>query len=172
MDSLRYSLMAPAGATVVMTLGCFHAMLEMIKTRYAAKDDNGKPLLPHPYTPWTPMVAAKNQEKADDAYRAFKMFENVKEWTLLSLPLMWTFWLYAGSLPFVSDAMADGAVAVSSLVYMVATYWYTVGYMESPEKRLNGFRVRRRVCEFWLFGCSVSFLWALGSRIVNGSQSS
>lgn len=99
MDALRYSLMAPAGATVLMTLGCFHAMSEMSKSRYAAHDDNGKPLLPHPYTPWKPVLGAKNQEKADDAYRAFKMFENVKEWTLLSLPLMWTFWLYAGSLP-------------------------------------------------------------------------
>lgn len=170
MDALRHSLMAPAGGTVLMLVGCFHAMIEMIKIRYAAKDDNGKPLLPHPYSPWMP-VEPKYQDKADAVYRAFKMFENVKEWTLLSLPLMWVFWLYAGSLPFASDAMADGAVILSSLAYVVASHWYTVGYIESPEKRMKGYQLRSKVINFWLFGSLGSFLWAFGCHMVNIAQS-
>jgi hypothetical protein len=148
-----------------MLLGCFSAMMEMVKTRYAAKDDNGKPLLPHPYAPWVP-VETKYQAKADKAYRGFKMFENVKEWTLMSLPLMWLFWLYGGTLPYITEPLMDGAVVASSLAYVVGTHWYIFGYIESPEKRLKGFNLRRRACEFWLFGSLASFVWALGSQLV------
>ena len=164
MDAMRQSLMAPAGATIFMLFGCFSAMKEMVKTRYAAKDDNGKPLLPHPYSPWVP-VDPKHQDKADTAYRAFKMFENVKEWTLMSLPLMWLFWLYGGTLPYVTEPMVDGAVVLSSLAYSVGTSWYIFGYIEDASKRLKGFKLRRKVCEFWLFGSAGSFLWAFGCRL-------
>jgi hypothetical protein len=160
--------MAPAGGTIFMLFGCFNAMSEMVKTRYAVKDEKGKSLLPHPYSPWIP-VEAKYQDKADAAYRAFKMFENVKEWTLMSLPLMWLFWLYGDSLPFVNESLIDGAVTLSSVAYMVGTNWYTFGYIEGPEKRMKGFRLRRRVCEFWLFGSAGSFLWALGCRVIEAT---
>jgi hypothetical protein len=120
--------------------------------------------LPHPYCPWE-KVDPKYQVKADTAYRAYKMFENVKEWTLLSIPLMWTFWLYGGSLPYVTEPMVDTAVGITSLLYFVGTNWYIYGYIEKPEARLKGFKLRRRVCEFWLFGSAGSFLWALGRRL-------
>ncbi|KAL3911217.1 MAG: hypothetical protein SGILL_007369 [Bacillariaceae sp.] len=160
--------MAPAGGTIFMILGCFSAMKEMIKTRYACKDDNGKPLLPHPYSPWVP-VDPKYQDKVDTAYRGFKTFENIKEWTLMSLPLMWLFWLYGGSLPYVTQPMVDGAVILSSIGYMVGTNWYMFGYIEDASKRLSGFQLRRKVCEFWLFGCAGSFLWAVGCRVAEAA---
>mmetsp|Transcript_4775 Transcript_4775/g.7456 ORF Transcript_4775/g.7456 Transcript_4775/m.7456 type:complete len:172 (-) Transcript_4775:279-794(-) len=166
MEGLRQSVMAPAGGTILMLFGCFSAMSEMVKTRYAVKDEKGRPVLPHPYSPWVP-VDPKYQLKADAAYRAFKMFENVKEWTVLSLPLKWLFWLYGGTLPYVTQPMVDGAVVLSSIVYLVGTNWYIFGYIQGPEKRLKGFKLRRRVCEFWLFGSAGSFLWALGRRIGN-----
>merc|ERR1712238_190998 len=125
MDALRHSLLAPTCGTFVMVLGCVDSMMAMIKVRYGAKDDNGKPLLPHPYKPWE--IAGGGDEKegqhkeiADKAYRAFKMFENVKEWTSISLPFMWTFAVYGKGMtgvPYVSDDLVDGAVVLSSLVY-------------------------------------------------------
>jgi hypothetical protein len=155
--------MAPSAGTIVMLFGCFHAMGEMIKIRYAAKDDAGKPLLPHPYTPWTP-VDPKYHKMTDKAFRSFKMFENVKEWTLLSVPLMWIFSLYGGTLPLVDDDMVDVAVVLSSAFYAYATSQYISGYIESPKNRLKGFQIRRRVCEFWLFGSVGSVFWAALQR--------
>jgi len=155
--------MAPSAGTIVMLYGCFHAMGEMAKLRYAAKDENGKPLLKHPYEPWQP-IDPKHKKVTDAAYRGFKMFENVKEWTLMSVPFMWIFKLYGGCLPFVDDDMVDVAVLVSSAVYAYATSQYISGYIESPSKRMFGFKVRRRVCEFWLFGSVGAIVWAAAQR--------
>ena len=88
MEGLRQSLMAPSAGTIVMLFGCFHAMGEQGKLRYAAKDDDGKPLLKHPYEPWVP-IDPKYKNLTDAAYRGFKMFENVKEWTLMSGMFFW-----------------------------------------------------------------------------------
>jgi hypothetical protein len=158
MEALRYSLFAPTTATVFMVFGTFHAMKEMAKTRYAANDENGKTLLPHPYEPWNVRTTdnPKHTEACDKAYRAFKMFENVKEWTFMSLPLVWVFAIYGGDLPYATDAMMDGTILVSTGLYMLANAQYIEGYISAPEKRFKGFKLRRKVVEFWLLGCLVS----------------
>ena len=84
------------------------------------------------------------------------MFENVKEWTFMSLPLMWVYATYAGSLPKVTDTMVDATVVGSALVYVVANRMFVKGYIESADKRLRGFRFRSRVVMFWLFGSAIS----------------
>ena len=101
MDGLQHSLLAPTCGTFILVLGCVDAMMQMVHVRYSAeaKDENGKSLLPHPYKPWEVPVSKQDPtqpppEIYDKAYRAFKMYENVKEWTFLSLPLMWTFAVY------------------------------------------------------------------------------
>ena len=158
MEALRHSLLAPSGATVLMVFGTFDALKSMVTVRYAAKDDNGKFLFPHPYEPWK-TVDPKYQEQADNAYRAFKMFENVKEWTLLSLPVMWVFSIYGGGMPYVTDPIMDGLIVASGGLYMLGNHWYIRGYLSAPEKRLTGFKIRRRVVEFWLFGSFFSVVW-------------
>ena len=81
-----------------------------------------------------------------------------------SVPFMWIFKLYGGCLPFVDDDMVDVAVLVSSAVYAYATSQYISGYIESPSKRMFGFKLRRRVCEFWLFGSVCAIVWAAAQR--------
>lgn len=146
-----------------MLYGCFHAMMEMISVRYQVKDDDGKLIFAHPYEPWKP-VDPKYKKDADKAYRAFKMFENVKEWTFMSVPFLWIFALYGGCLPYVDEDIVDVAVIVSSTIYAFGTNRFISGYIESPEKRLSGFKIRRRACEFWLFASVGSILFAAVQR--------
>lgn len=160
MDALRYSLFAPSTTTVMLVYGIVDALLTMTGERYKCKDDNGKPLLSIPYEPWNAPTDPKYKGSTDKAYRAFKMFENVKEWNFMALPPMWVFAVYGGSLPFLTDGMMDGVVLVSGAVYAVATRMFMSGYMDSPEKRLSGFKLRRKVFEFWLFGSAVSLAWS------------
>ena len=160
MEALRHSLFAPAAASVLVCFGCAHAMLEMVKVRYAAKDDNGKPLLSHPYAPWNAPNDPKYKEICDKAYRAFKMFENVKEWTFLMLPLVWVFAVYGSDLPYATESIMDGIILGSTGLYMLGNYWYIQGYISAPENRIKGFTLRRRVSEFWMLGSFVSIVWA------------
>lgn len=159
MEALRHSLFAPSVTTIFMVFGCAHGILEMVKLRYACKDDNGKPLLPHPYEPWNAPTDPKYKDSVDAVYRAFKMVENIKEWTFLSLPIMWVFALYGGALPYMTDAIMEGIILASGAAYCVGNYWYVNGYIESAAKRLKGFQVRRRVFEFWLLGSLASVVW-------------
>jgi len=77
MEGLRHSLLAPAGATVVMIFLAADAMKTMVVTKYSIKDDNEKLLFPHPFAPWTP-VGPKYEKEAGKALRAYRMFEMSK----------------------------------------------------------------------------------------------
>mmetsp|Transcript_100850 Transcript_100850/g.291637 ORF Transcript_100850/g.291637 Transcript_100850/m.291637 type:complete len:179 (-) Transcript_100850:90-626(-) len=160
MEGLRHSLFAPSTASVLMLFGIVDAMKSMVEARYAAKDDNGKHLLPHPYEPWNAPKDPKNKDVVDKAYRAFKMFENVKEWTFMCLPSMWIVAIYGGDLPYVSDNIMDAITLASGALYSIATKMYISGYLESPGKRMTGFNIRRRVAEFWLFGSAACMAWS------------
>ena len=151
MEGLRHSLLASAGGTVIILFSTVDALKRMVMTRYAAKDDAGKPLFPVPYAPWKP-VSEKYQDKADKVLRAFRMWENIKEWTVVAMPLMWTVALYGGSLPWVTEPMVEVAVLGSSLLFSIGNFIYSKSYIEATEKRIRGFAIRRRVFEFWLFG--------------------
>lgn len=155
MEGLRHSLLAPAGGTVLILFSTVDALKRWVMTRYAAKDDDGKPLFPLPFAPWVP-VDPKYEETAAKVLRAYRMFENVKEWTCLSLPLFWTFAIYGGSIPYVTDGMMDVATIGSALVFMIGNGMYASGYIESLNARVSAFAIRRRTFEFWLFGSVVS----------------
>lgn len=159
MEGLRHSLLAPAGASIMIMFSVADAMKTSIAVRSEAKDDNGKPLFPHPYAPWS-KVDPKHQDKADKAYRGYRMFENVKEWTFLSLPLMWIYSLYAGQLPYVSDALVDTSVVVSAAAYVAFNGMFVKGYVEAPEKRSQGFKLRMNVVKFWLFGSAAAVFYS------------
>ena len=92
--------------------------------------------------------------------RAFRMFENVKEWTFLMLPLVWVFAIYGSDLPYATESIMDGIILGSTGLYMLGNYWYIQGYISAPENRIKGFTLRRRVSEFWMLGSFVSIVWA------------
>lgn len=157
MEGLRSTLIAPAASSFFLVIGAATAIQEMVTVRYSTKDDNGKPLFPHPYQPWT-KVDPKYQDQADKAWRAFKMCENVKEWTVFSLPLVWIVALFGSSLPYVEDSYVSYFLAVTSAMYSYATYQYIHGYIEGPDKRLKGFKLRMKVFQLWLSGSAISLL--------------
>jgi hypothetical protein len=155
MEGLRNSLLVPAGSSVFMIMGCLQAMQAQAVVRYTVKDENGKMLLPHPYAPWIP-VPKEYQSKADDAYRAFKMYENVKEWALISIPLMWTSFVFCGGLPCMNQARAEALIAITTAVYMYGNNVFIKGYLESADARLQGFQLRKNVVISWILISIVS----------------
>eukprot|EP00526_Cylindrotheca_closterium_P023457 CAMPEP_0113631008 /NCGR_PEP_ID=MMETSP0017_2-20120614/16114_1 /TAXON_ID=2856 /ORGANISM="Cylindrotheca closterium" /LENGTH=168 /DNA_ID=CAMNT_0000541501 /DNA_START=52 /DNA_END=558 /DNA_ORIENTATION=- /assembly_acc=CAM_ASM_000147 len=161
MEGLRQSLFAPAASSFFLVMGAATAIKEMVKVRYF-KDDEGKPLYTHPYRPWIE-IDPKYKEQADKAWRAFKMCENVKEWTVFSMPLVWIIALFGSSLPYVEDSYVNYFLGVTSAVYSYANHQYIYGYMEAPEKRIDGFRLRMKVFQAWL---SVSLVSLLGYGLI------
>lgn len=158
MEGLRNSLMIPAAGTIFMVYGCVDALMRMVKIRYSVKDENGKMLLPHPYKPW--VVPAGKEEEAEGAYRSFKMYENVKEWTMFSMPLMWIFSVYGGAIPYTNRKpwILESVVGFSTAAWVLGNKWYIDGYIKSSEDRLVGFQTRTRVFRFWFYGSLVSLV--------------
>lgn len=145
-------------------MGTFDAMMTMIKIRYSKVDDNGKSLLPHPYQPWDKPSDPKYQSDFDDAYRASKMFENVKEWTLMSLPIMWCYAIYGSAIPFMSDGKVEISILLSTFTWMYGTYHYTRGYVKSVDERIFGFKIRTYSAQFWMFGAGAGLVAGLLER--------
>ncbi|CAJ1965367.1 unnamed protein product [Cylindrotheca closterium] len=157
MEGLRQSLFAPAASSVFLVAGIAAAVKEQVGARYSAKDDEGNKLYTHPYSPWIE-IDPKYKDQADKAWRAFKMCENVKEWAFFSMPLPWVIAVFGGSLPYVEDSYVSYFLGVTSVLYGYANYQFIYGYLESPEKRLTGFKLRMRVFFLWLSGSAVSLL--------------
>lgn len=187
MDGLQHSLLAPTCGTFILVLGCVDAMMQMVHVRYSAeaKDEQGKSLLPHPYKPWEVPVSKPDStqppppEIYDKAYRAFKMYENVKEWTFLSLPLMWTFAVYGKNavqpcvafvaaspwIPMTTETMIDSTVVLTSVLYAVANRQYVTGYIASVDGRIPPFYRRTNIVKFWLTASALSLAYACFQRV-------
>jgi hypothetical protein len=157
MEGLRYTLFAPSASSFILVLGVMTAVKENISHRYAAKDEDGNPVLKHPYSPWE-ATDPKYKELTDKAWRAFKMAENVKEWTFASLPLVWIVGIFGGSLPYVSDDAVTAFLLGTSLTFAYANHKFIKGYVEAPENRIAGFKLRMKVFQVWLLGSGVSLL--------------
>lgn len=166
MEDLRQTLLAPACGTFLLLVGCIIAMKDMVKCRYAAKDDKGKIVLQHPYRPWEPPVDPKHRELAEIAFRSYKMNENVKEWAFLSLPLLWIVAIFGGCLPYVTNDIVDGFVILSSTTYAYANYQYIKGYVAAPENRIQGFYLRFNIWKIWLFLSGISLSWSILQQFV------
>ncbi|KAL3940227.1 MAG: hypothetical protein SGBAC_005187 [Bacillariaceae sp.] len=157
MDGLRHSLFAPAASSFFLIMGAATAIKEQIKVRYSVKDDEGKAIFSHPYQPWIE-IDPKYKEGADKAWRAFKMCENVKEWAVVSMPLVWIVALFGSSLPYVEDSYVNYFLGVSSFMYAYGNYQFIYGYLESPEKRIKGFKLRMMAFQLWLSAAGVSLV--------------
>lgn len=157
MDELRQSLFAPAMSSFFLVAGVAIAIKEQVKTRYAAKDDNGKPLYEHPYQPWIE-IDPKYKEQGEKAWRAFKMSENVKEWAAFSMPLVWIIAMFGSSLPYVEDSYVSYFLAATSFLYAYGNQQFIFGYLHSPQKRIKGFKLRMKIFKLWLLGSGISLL--------------
>eukprot|EP00980_Cylindrotheca_fusiformis_P021552 scaffold8397_cov90-Cylindrotheca_fusiformis.AAC.6 len=159
MEGLRQSLIGPAASSFMLSMGSLYAIVVNIKHRHMAKDDDGKELLPHPYSPWEIPPDSKHKAMADKAWRAFKIAENIQENTVLSLPLVWIMGIFGTSTcpSHVTDKMVSTFLVSSTCIYTYANYKYIHGYVESPEKRLGGFFLRMKVFMAWtlLSGASI-----------------
>ena len=71
-------------------------MYTLNKIRYAERSG---PV--HPYRPW-----ADTAKNADAHYRAYKACQNVLEWTVYSLPLLWLYVLYTPAIPRIGRALS------------------------------------------------------------------
>lgn len=163
MEGLRQALLAPACGTFLLLGGCIVAMKDMVECRYSLKDENGKILLRHPYKPWEP-VDQKHEEMAERAFRAFKMNENVKEWTFMSVPLVWSIAIFGGDLPYVTPIMVDTFVIASCLSYALVNHRYIKGYVESPSRRIQAFYLRFTIWKIWLILAGLCLLWGILQR--------
>lgn len=158
MEGLRKTLFAPSASSFFLVMGVMSAVKENVTQRYKAKDETtGKPILSHPYSPWVP-TDPKYKEETDKAWRAFKMAENVKEWAFASLPLVWIVGIFGGSLPFATDRAVTGFLLSSSAIYAYGNHKYMQGYVESPDNRIDGFKLRMKVFQAWLLASGVSLL--------------
>ena len=146
---------AAAAATVGMVAGTTLKLLGMVKPRYALKGDDGKALLQHPYQPWVE-VPEEAREGAEKAYRAFKAYENSKEWLLLTLPLVWVFSACGEAVPRLPQAGVQVITAGVMAGYLVGDHLFFTGYCEAASKRMRGFRVRTNCFKALLALASVS----------------
>ena len=133
----------PSICTVlVLYFGPISAMIASSKVRYSvvSKDDGKKKMLPHPYRPW--IVPPGYETGSDEAFRAFRAFENSKEWAFMFVPLMWIFCVYLSSIPRVTVKMGQIITLVVALLYVLGDQVYIKGYLESADGRVRGFVIR------------------------------
>eukprot|EP00562_Extubocellulus_spinifer_P009201 CAMPEP_0178507436 /NCGR_PEP_ID=MMETSP0696-20121128/20214_1 /TAXON_ID=265572 /ORGANISM="Extubocellulus spinifer, Strain CCMP396" /LENGTH=164 /DNA_ID=CAMNT_0020136915 /DNA_START=398 /DNA_END=892 /DNA_ORIENTATION=+ len=163
MEGLRDTLLVPASASVAMVMGSVVPMMSQALLRGGLKDDNGKPVFSTPYKPWE--VPAKYASEGDDLYRAHKAAENIKEWTFHVIPLMWTFFIFGGGIPYIGDSAMEGAVALSTATWLFGCYKYFTGYQGSANGRQTGFMIRFLVVFFWLSGSAIGLGCAAWNRM-------
>ena len=136
------SLIPSICTVLVLYFGPISAMIASSKVRYSivSKDDGKKKMLPHPYRPW--VIPSGYESGADEAFRAFRAFENSKEWGFMFVPLLWIFYFYVSSIPLVSAEWGGLITLVVAILYVCGDQVYIRGYLESADGRLRGFVIR------------------------------
>ena len=152
---LQELLLPGAAGTVCMVISTALTIVDQSKVRYAAVDDNGKSVLPHPYRPWAP-VPDGCKAAADKAYRAYKAYTNCVEWCLLSLPPFWLFAIYGGSIPYAPQQAVDTAAVATAIAWSVANSQYFKAYVHDAAARAPYFKIRTLVFRFWLYGSAAA----------------
>ena len=138
---LQLSLMPAALGTVAIVYSNVLCMYTLNKIRYAERSG---PV--HPYRPW-----ADTAKNADAHYRAYKACQNVLEWTVYSLPLLWLYVLYTPTIPRIGRALSwFGAVLGLALARFNATY--AEAYAESADARVKPFYQRIRIFQILFLG--------------------
>jgi hypothetical protein len=84
---MQHLLLPAAAGTFAIVYSTITGMLAMSKVRY------GKDKFDHPYKPW--------KDSDEKGFRAFKAFGNQIEWTVLTVPCLWSYVLYSPAFPYV-----------------------------------------------------------------------
>ncbi len=138
---LQLSLMPAALGTVAVVYSNVLCMYTLNKIRYAERSG---PV--HPYRPW-----ADTAKNADAHYRAYKACQNVLEWTVYSLPLLWLYVLYTPAIPRIGRALSwFGAVLGLALARFNAAY--AEAYAGSADARVKPFYRRIRIFQVLFLG--------------------
>ena len=95
------------------------------------------------YKPWI--------HKNDKWYRTHRASENVKEWSIIAIPLFAALSWLGNFLPLVGNHPGVMSVA-GSLLYNFFAIMYYFGYTESEEKRIPWFKGRMRIMLVVLVG--------------------
>jgi hypothetical protein len=107
---LQAAFLPAAVGTCGIVYSNVKCMLDMGKIRYADKEKQV-----HPYKPWN-----DKSDTAEPHFRAFKGCQNVTEWTVYTLPILWLFVLYSPAVPkigaFLPWAGAGAALCACSLL--------------------------------------------------------
>ena len=133
---LVLSDLIPASVGIFATLTTnVYVMLKFTIMRFGGKEYTAENFVTV-YKPW--------EHKSERWYRAFRAGENVKEWSIVVMPLFGSLSLIGRYLPYVGDYAGSMSVALS-LIYNYYTVRYTNGYIESEKERVPGFVGRKNV---------------------------
>jgi len=141
MREMQLAFLPAALGTIPVVYANIQAMGIMGKVRYA---DRSKEV--HPYRPW-----ADEREDAEPHFRAFKACQNVTEWTVYIVPLIWMFVLYTPAIPVIGRYVAWCAAPLGLAIgyYFIK---YIEGYIVSAEGRLQPFYKRARCVRLLFYG--------------------
>jgi len=139
---------------VTMTSTTVVALLAHVKVRYSITDNDGNKLLDFPYNPAQKIIG--REKEVAKAVRTHRAYENSKEWTALTMPVMFAMSLYGGYLPYVSDRTNRWMVGLTSMTWCVGNVLYCNGYAKSNAERMIGFKIRTFAFKVFLCGSLAS----------------
>merc|ERR1712062_496856 len=137
-------LLAPAFGTIALIGSIVETYLKVPTIRKQTLPD-GK--FTYPYTPW--------EHKSEKLYRAHRAQENIKEWSFMTIPLLFLFSTFFKRVPIVGEYEAIVTSAVGALIAWYNRKYFD-GYAESAEGRLPAFKKRTSLIKFLLGGTIVS----------------
>lgn len=138
-------ILAPSIGTLFIWASYANCMTGLVNIRKATKS------VTLPYRPWL-----HTDEKV---YRAHRAVENIREWTVMTVPMIWVFSLFAKHLPVVGEYVPITTVGVS-VMYAVLARLYFNGYASSMEERVRPFWIRMRLVQALLGANIISLGYA------------
>ena len=96
-------------------------------------------------------------------YRAFRAQENMKEWAVITIPLLWLFSTFVKRVPVVGEYEWI-LTLLAGHVYAWFNRKYYEGYVESAEGRVEPFKMRTNVVKFLLFGTCASMAYIVAEN--------
>ena len=125
------------------------ALKAHIKFRYAIKDEaSGKRILETPYNPYQKIKG--REEEVSKVFRAYRAYENSKEWCNLIMPFMFISSIYGASIPYVTERTNQLVVGTTAFAWCVSNAMFIKGYAKSTEGRMTGFSLRMK-CSYVFF---------------------
>jgi len=130
------------------------ALLQHTKYHDSITDEAGKKLLDFPYNP-NQQIKGRDEE-VSKAFRTHRAYENSKEQCQITMPFMFVFSLYGGSIPYLSERTTRWVVGTTAAGWCIGNILYVTGYMKSNEGRTTGLRVRTLCARVFMYGSIVS----------------